>query len=93
MLLQYQPRSQAHLKNYFERAPIFRTGLNRTGNKAITVHDHVMIIKCSSYCRVITTSECPAYNVPTCTVSNPAYAQITRAQDGGSAYAVVNILT
>ena len=31
--------------------------------------------------RVIKTSECPAYNVPTCTVSNPAYAQITRAQD------------
>ena len=66
-------------------------GLNRTGNKTITVYDHVMIIKYSSYCRVIKTSECPAYGVPTCTVSNPAYAQISRAQDEGSAYAVVNI--
>ena len=81
------------MKNYFEQAPIFRTGLNWTGNEAITVYDHVMIIKYSSYCRVIATSECPAYHVPTCTVSNPAYAQTTRAQDKGYAYAVVNILT
>ena len=43
----------------------------------------MLVCTCSSCCRAITTSECPAYDVPPRTVSNPAYAQITRAQDDG----------
>ena len=43
----------------------------------------MLVCTCSSCCRAITTSECPAYDAPPRTVSNPAYAQITRAQDDG----------
>ena len=52
--------------------------------------DHVMTI---IFFRFITTTECPAYNMPSCTVSKPAYAQITSAQDEGLAYLVVDIIS